>query len=60
MEAVQTTVESGSWTEELAMTANMTITSGNAKTKTKVNVNSLMNISDYDENNLSDLQISVS
>lgn len=58
MEAVKNTVESGSWTEELAMTANMTITSGNAKTKTKLNVNSLMNISDYDENNLSDLQMS--
>ena len=56
--AVQATVGPGSWMEVLEMEADMTIQKGNAKTKTKVTLNSSMDISDYSENDLPNLKIS--
>lgn len=56
--AVQATVSSGSWTENLTMEANMTIKKGSAKTKTKATVTSSMYISGYSEYDISNLQIS--
>lgn len=56
--AVQNTINSGSWTENLTMTADMTISNGGAKIKTKATVNSLANVFNYSESDLSNLQMS--
>lgn len=56
--AVQATVGTGSWTEALTMTGDMSISKGSAKTKTKVTLESLMNISDYSEEDTSQTKVS--
>lgn len=56
--AVKKTTESGNWSENLSMTANMAITDGNAKTKTKVTLTSDADVSNYSESNLSQIHIS--
>lgn len=56
--AVKRTTESGTWSENLSMTANMAITDGNAKTKTKVTLTSDADVSNYSESNLSQIHIS--
>lgn len=48
--AAKKTMESGSWSEKLIMTANMAITDGSAKTKTKINMTSDADVSNYSEN----------
>lgn len=58
MEAVKATMASGSWSEELTMTADMAIEYGTAKTKTKASINSKMNISNYSEDDISTLYMS--
>ena len=49
-EAMQKTVASRNWKEELDMDADMTIIQGKAKTKTKVTLDAVTEVSDYDEN----------
>lgn len=56
-DAIRATTSSGSWTEDLTMDADMSISQGNAKTKTKVTVTSSMDISDYTAGNLSDIKM---
>ena len=57
-EAMQVTTASGSWAETLTMTANMAISDGSTKMKTKATVTSEMDISNYDNSNLSSIKIS--
>lgn len=57
-EAMQATTASGSWSEKLTMTANMAISDGSAKMKTKATITSDMDISNYDEKNLSGIKMS--
>lgn len=57
-EAMQATTASGSWSETLTMTANMAISDGSTKMKTKATVTSEMDISNYDNSNLSSIKIS--
>ena len=52
-EAMQKTVASRNWKEELDMDADMTIIQGKAKTKTKVTLDAVTEVSDYDENDSS-------
>lgn len=56
--AYQMTTASGSWTEDLTMTADMKITQGTAKVKTKVTLTSSMDISNCSGSNLSDAMMS--
>lgn len=56
--AMQATTASGSWSETLTMTVNMVISDGSAKMKTKAAVTSDMDISNYDEKNLSGIKMS--
>ncbi len=56
--AVQKTTNSGSWTESLTMIGNMSISKGTAKTKTKVTLESLMNVENYSVDDTSELKIS--
>jgi len=49
-EAMQKTVVSGNWKEELDMDADMTIIQGKAKTKTKVTLDAVTEVSGYDDN----------
>lgn len=57
-EAMLATTASGSWSEVLTMTANMAISNGSTKMKTKATITSEMDISDYDKSNLSDIKMS--
>ena len=57
-EAVQVLTSSGSWTEDLNMTANMSISKGNAKTQTKASLIANTDISNYSENDLSGIKMS--
>ena len=57
-DAIQATTSSGSWTEDLTMTADMSISKGSAKTKTKVTITSNMDISNYSANDLSSIKMS--
>ncbi len=57
-DAIQATTSSGSWTEEMTMTADMSISQGKAKTKTKATLTSSMDISNYSANDLSDVKMS--
>lgn len=56
--AARKTTETGSWSEHLIMTANMAITDGSAKTKTKVTLTSDANVSHYSENDPSQIRMS--
>ena len=56
-EAMQKTVVSGNWKEELDMDADMTIIQGKAKTKTKVTLDAVTEVSGYDENDSSAVQM---
>lgn len=56
--AIQKTMASGSWSESLNMTANMTISNGSAQTKTKATVTSDMDISNYYKNDSSKVNMS--
>lgn len=56
--AMQSTVSSGSWTEDLTMTADMSISQGSAKVKTKATLTSNMDISNYSETDLSKVEMS--
>lgn len=56
-DAFEVTTASGSWTEDLTMTADMKITQGSAKVKTKVTLTSNMDVSNYSENNLSNIKM---
>ena len=56
--AVNKTIATGNWSEHLVMTANMAITDGSAKTKTKVTLTSNANVSDYSESNPSQIRMS--
>ena len=56
-EAMQKTVASRNWKEELDMDADMTIIQGKAKTKTKVTLDAVTEVSDYDENDSSAVQM---
>lgn len=57
-DAFEMTTASGSWTENLTMTADMKIAQGNAKVKTKVTLTSSMDVSNYSESNLSNIKVS--
>ena len=57
-EAMQATIVSGSWTERLAMTADMALSNSGTKIKTKASITSEMEISNYDNNDLSKLKMS--
>lgn len=57
-QAVWTTMASGSWTEDMSMTADMNISRDSATTKTKAVITSNMNISNYSENDLSGVKMS--
>lgn len=58
LNAVQKTTESGNWSEHLAMTADMAITDGSAKTKTKVTLTSDADVFNYSESNPSQIRMS--
>ncbi len=58
MTAVRKTTESGAWSERLDLTANMALTNGSAKTKTKMTMTSDADISNYSENDPSRVRIS--
>lgn len=58
LNAAQKTTASGSWSEHLVMTANMAITDGSSKTKTKVTLTSDADVSDYAESNPSQIRMS--
>lgn len=57
-EAMLTTTASGSWSEVLTMTANIAISDGSTKMKTKATVASEMDISNYDYSNFSSIKMS--
>lgn len=56
--AVQAITSSGSWTEALTLTGDMAISKGKVKTKTKVTLEALMDIDNYSEEDVSQVQIS--
>lgn len=56
--AVSKTTESGSWTEQLSLEADLLVTNGSSKTKTKMTLNSTSDVSNYIEGNLSNIQVS--
>ena len=56
-DAVAATMASGNWTENLDMTANMKISDGSTNLKTEFTVTSIMDIWDYDTNNLSAIKM---
>lgn len=58
MTAVRKTTESGAWSERLDLTANMALTNGSAKTKTKMTMTSDADISNYSEGDSSRVRIS--
>lgn len=58
LNAAQKTIASGSWSEHLVMTANMAITDGSAKTKTKVTLTSDADVSNYSESDPSQIRMS--
>ena len=55
---VSKTTESGSWTEQLSLEADLLVTNGSSKTKTKMTLNSTSDVSNYIEGNLSNIQVS--
>lgn len=57
-EAMQATTSSGCWTENLTMTADMSISKESAKMKTKVTLTSNVDISNYSKNDLSEVKMS--
>lgn len=57
-DAIQVTTSSGNWTENLTMTADMSISRGSAKTKTKVIITSNMDVSNYSASDLSGIKMS--
>lgn len=58
LNAAQKTTEAGSWSERLDLTANMAITDGNTKTKTKMVMTSDADISNYSERDPSRVRMS--
>lgn len=56
--AANKTTESGGWSEYLTLTANMAITDGSAKTKTKVTLTSNADVSNYSESDPSQIRMS--
>lgn len=58
LNATQKTMASGSWSEHLIVTANMAITDGSAKTKTKVTLTSDADVSNYSESDPSQIRMS--
>lgn len=56
--AASKTTESGTWAERLDLTANMSLTSGSARTKTKMVMTSNADISNYSEGDSSRVRIS--
>lgn len=56
--ATKNTIKDGSWSEHLVMTANMAITDGSAKTKTKVTLTSDADVSNYSESDPSQIRMS--
>ncbi|MCI7180562.1 MAG: hypothetical protein MSA26_08305 [Lachnospiraceae bacterium] len=57
-DAIQVITSSGSWTEDLTMTADMSISKGSAKTKTKATITSNMDVSNYSVSDLSNIKMS--
>lgn len=56
--AVSKTTESGVWTEQLTLEADLFVTNGSSKTKTKMTLNSTSDVSNYAEGNLSNIEVS--
>ncbi len=56
--AVNATIGSGSWTEALSMTGDMKISKDKSKIKTKVTLESVMDIDNYLEEDVSKIQMS--
>ena len=56
--AARKTTEAGNWSEYLTMTANMAITDGSAKTKTKVTLTSDADVFNYSESDPSQIRMS--
>ena len=56
--AVSKTTESGFWTEQLTLEADLFVTNGSSKTKTKMTLNSTSDVSNYAEGNLSNIEVS--
>lgn len=56
--AAEKTTESGSWSEQLTLEADMSIDYNGGKTKTKMTLNSNSDISNYIDHDLSQLEIS--
>lgn len=56
--AIQATTSTGSWNENLTMTADMTITQGKSKVKTKATIASVMNVDNCFEDDLSNATMS--
>lgn len=56
--AAEKTIESGSWSEQLTLEADMSIAYDGGKTKTKMTLNSNSDISNYMEDDLSQIEIS--
>lgn len=56
--AARETTKSGNWSESLTLSANMTITDGSTKTKTKVTMTSDANITNYSESDPSKVRMS--
>lgn len=56
--AVSKTTESGSWTEQLSLDADMSITNSSSKTKTTMTLNSTSDVFNYVEGDLSNIKIS--
>lgn len=56
--AMQSTISSGSWTEDLTLTADMSISQGSTKVKTKATLTSNMDISNYSATDLSKIEMS--
>ncbi|CVI73955.1 Bacillolysin precursor [Eubacteriaceae bacterium CHKCI004] len=58
LSAVEKTTESGSWSEQLTLDADMSITYDSGQTKTKMTLNSNSDISNYVKDDLSQIEIS--
>ena len=58
LSAVEKTTESGSWSEQLTLDADMSITYNSGQTKTKMTLNSNSDISNYVKDDLSQIEIS--
>lgn len=56
--AVEKTTESGSWSEQLALEADISMTYNGGKTKTKMTLNADSDVSNYIKDNLSQIEIS--